>query len=274
VDTSFAQTNIQLYNDLAQVGYCAEDIREVAGAYGLACEIFVGKYRGSGKPLLAHLVGTAAIVAQSRPPVSAVVTALLHAAHEDGDFGRRSPRETLIANVGEEAATYIESYHNMKWTYDESAVRVMLRDLHGYGTAEREAIRVRIANEVEDYLDLAPHYHGKVVGSEVKGAEWRLQYMDRIQPTLIELATRLGDQQLAETAKAVFSQVRDVTIDPQLRSGRPYMWFQAPPSYRRRIDAVARDLIRESRRLARQGPRVLAAKAARRLVRSHVKSAP
>jgi len=57
----FPQTNLQLYRHLAELGYAAADIASAGRAYELALELFPGTYRGSGKPFLAHLVGTAGI---------------------------------------------------------------------------------------------------------------------------------------------------------------------------------------------------------------------
>ena len=76
---SFAQTNIQLINQLKNDRTPAE-IDEVLSGYELACELFSGIFRGSGKPFLAHVIGTASIVAALSAPANLVNAALLHAA--------------------------------------------------------------------------------------------------------------------------------------------------------------------------------------------------
>src|SRR5215469_10044102 len=76
--TVYAQTNIQLYNQLAELGYTAEDARRVHRAYGLAMQLFTGSYRGSGRPFLSHLVGTASVLASVRAPIEVVTAGLLH----------------------------------------------------------------------------------------------------------------------------------------------------------------------------------------------------
>ena len=70
--TAYAQTNIQLYNQLAELGYTAEDVRRVHRGYGLAMQLFTGSYRGSGRPFLSHLVGTASVLASVRAPISTI----------------------------------------------------------------------------------------------------------------------------------------------------------------------------------------------------------
>ena len=58
-----AQTNLQLYNQLFAQPSTANDLGDVRAAYELAAELFSGLYRCSGKPFVAHVVGTASVVA-------------------------------------------------------------------------------------------------------------------------------------------------------------------------------------------------------------------
>jgi hypothetical protein len=59
----FAQTNLQLFHQLRNAGYDEADLVCIHQAYQLACQVFTGFFRGSGKPFIAHLVGTASILA-------------------------------------------------------------------------------------------------------------------------------------------------------------------------------------------------------------------
>jgi (p)ppGpp synthase/HD superfamily hydrolase len=83
----YAQTNLQLYRQLAGEGYAAAEIESVAGAYEVGLRLFPGTYRGSGKPFLAHLVGTASVLASLHQRTPLVVTGLLHAVYTHGEFG-------------------------------------------------------------------------------------------------------------------------------------------------------------------------------------------
>ncbi|NJL09589.1 MAG: hypothetical protein HC908_03480 [Calothrix sp. SM1_7_51] len=64
----FAQTNIQLFNQLHREGYSSTDLSLIANAYSLAMELFTGTFRPSKKTFIAHLVGTASILASLHAP--------------------------------------------------------------------------------------------------------------------------------------------------------------------------------------------------------------
>ena len=84
---TYAQTNIQLFNQLQREGYGAADLEAVARAYDLAIALTTGRFRASGKTFIAHLVGTAGILGSLKAPGPLVVAGLLHAAYAAGDFG-------------------------------------------------------------------------------------------------------------------------------------------------------------------------------------------
>ncbi len=58
---TYAQTNIQLFNQLRLAQYSEADLNYLCNIYDFALQIFTGCLRGSGKPFLSHLVGTASI---------------------------------------------------------------------------------------------------------------------------------------------------------------------------------------------------------------------
>ena len=62
----FAQTNIQLLNQMYDLGYDEQEIAAVGKSYELAMILFTGRFRGSGKTFIAHLVGTASILVSVR----------------------------------------------------------------------------------------------------------------------------------------------------------------------------------------------------------------
>src|SRR5262245_11904038 len=73
-----AQTNLQLYNQLLARGWTTNDLHHARAAYELAADLFSGQYRCSGKPFVAHLVGTASVAAAVGLPSELVLAALLH----------------------------------------------------------------------------------------------------------------------------------------------------------------------------------------------------
>ena len=83
----YAQTNLQLYAQMLRAAYPETDVDRVRAAYEFALPLFAGAYRGSGKPFIAHLVGTASILVSIRARMPVVVAGLLHAVYASGEFG-------------------------------------------------------------------------------------------------------------------------------------------------------------------------------------------
>ncbi|NJP21002.1 MAG: hypothetical protein HC763_20665 [Hydrococcus sp. CRU_1_1] len=83
----YAQTNIQLFNQLRDRGYSNAELQEIFNAYQLTIELFTGQFRASGKTFIAHLVGTASILTHLRVSSKLIAAGLLHAAYSQGDFG-------------------------------------------------------------------------------------------------------------------------------------------------------------------------------------------
>jgi hypothetical protein len=256
----FAQTNIQLYNQMRAGGYSTEEIRRVADAYQFATRIFVGLYRGSGKTLLAHLIGTASVLAWLGRPAEVVAAGLLHAAYEDGDFGRADPTAAVESAVDASTKELVEAYHRLRWDYSRQMIDQLQNQVaaDSLASSDREAVLIRIANELEDYLDTATLYHGsRSDGAEVvKSGPWRLSYMEEVEGPLRQLAQVLGEQRLATEIAEQFAAVRESesVIAPELRSGQPYMWFRAPNSYRITVAGRARKIRKRARRLQALGP--------------------
>lgn len=253
----FAQTNIQLYNQMRDEAYDDAAIGRVVTAYRLATRIFVGKYRGSGKTLIAHLVGTASLLAWLGRPAPVVAAGLLHAAYEDGDFGSSDPVRAMKEAAGPDVEQLVSAYHALKWSYSEELIQELRRREPTMSDQERQATVIRIANEVEDYLDLATMYHGKPDDDEsvVKSGPWRLGYMETVEKPLAELAEVFGEPRLAEQIRSQFEATRKKQdlISPSLRSGRPYMYFIPPASYRRTLRGKARVVKQTLRRVREVG---------------------
>ena len=119
---AYAQTNVQLFNQLRSEGYSKKDLSFISDTYEFGMRIFAGFYLPSGKPFLDHLVGTASILAWLRAPVEVVAAGLMHAAYLHGDFGsaRRgvteAKREQLRRVVGNEVEEYIARYDRLLLT--------------------------------------------------------------------------------------------------------------------------------------------------------------
>jgi len=83
----YAQTNLQLYSQLMQAGHSANELGTVRKAYDLAVQLFAGAFRANGKPFIAHLVGTASILAKAETGIDVTTAGLLHSVFSHGEFG-------------------------------------------------------------------------------------------------------------------------------------------------------------------------------------------
>jgi (p)ppGpp synthase/HD superfamily hydrolase len=208
---SYPQTNLQLYNQLLQEGYSENDLIEIEKAYRLAMSIFAGQYRPNGKTFISHLVGTASVLATIRAPVSIVSAGLLHAAYLYGRFGDPRAGVTKIKRtrvqraVGPNVEELVRKYSMMRWDADE------IRRLNEYKTPlsadVQQVILIRLANEIDEYLDL-----GMLYCSKDKTIELGISF-DAVR----ELANKIGDGSLTDLLKDVLTETRSAHVPEVLR---------------------------------------------------------
>jgi len=230
----YAQTNLQLYRQLAGEGYAAAEIESVAGAYEVGLRLFPGTYRGSGKPFLAHLVGTASVLASLHQRTPVVVTGLLHAVYTHGEFGNgwrgmSAPKRAEIRRaVGEEVEELIARYTRLLW--QRRTIPEIRARLDAMTPVEREVLLVRLANELEDHLDLGILY--------LADMERRREFMHADLPAAVEMAERLGFPALAKSLTETFADVAGAEIAPGLRRGDAESIRIPFASHRRRLRVV------------------------------------
>jgi (p)ppGpp synthase/HD superfamily hydrolase len=238
----FPQTNLQLYAQLVDLGYSEADLATVARSYELSMALFPGTYRASGKPFLAHLVGTAGIIATLRARAPVVATGLLHAAYTHGEFGNgwlgvsNAKRARVRAAVGPEIEDLVARYTALRWAPATiPAIRARLDAMTGL---ERDVLLVRLANELEDHLDLGILYPGDVPR--------RLRFMREDLPAAVEMAERLGYPELAESLTAAFDQIERAAISPALQRTEAESFRLPFASHRLRLRVVVSHLIARS----------------------------
>jgi (p)ppGpp synthase/HD superfamily hydrolase len=216
---AYAQTNLELLNQLCRSGYAEADLVRVRRAYEVALGLLTACFRPSGKTFLAHLVRTASILADLGTPPRVVVAGLLHAAYSHGEFGTsafgisRQKRERLRAVVGNDAEDLIARYTNLPFGSEHLAA--LLHGLNGLGREEREVLAIRLANELEEHLDLGVLY--------CPNAEERRAWADRNGRLCVELAERLGLPVLASALAAAFEEVRTAVVPPALLIGEGFL---------------------------------------------------
>ncbi len=172
---SYAQTNLQLYNQMLAGGYSDADLDRVRRCYGLVLYLFTGHYRANGKPFLIHLIGTASILAAIEAPIRVVCAGLLHAAYEHGDFGMEFPfsrrRARVRRSAGQEVEELVVQYSRLEWV--ASKAPSYRRDLRAMAPTQRDVLLIRLANELEDSLDsgllycLTPHKGQVLAGAHL-----------------------------------------------------------------------------------------------------------
>lgn len=227
----YAQTNLQLYAQLRAGGYATSDVEAIGHAYRIACRLFTGRFRGSGKTFLAHLIGTASIVVGEGAPVPVIAAGLLHAAYQQGDFGcawrrcRGRRRDELVGVIGAQAEELVVAYTAMAWNGRSVA---QLAGHSGALTAkERHVLLLRLANELEDQLDLSPHYCGNSLRRAARLIE--------IGEACVGLARELGYGQLAEELSRAISACQSHQVPDALRSDSASSFTLIPGSARPRM---------------------------------------
>lgn len=117
----YAQTNVQLYGQLLAEGWAEDDLRHVQSAYRLAMQVVAGHFQASEKPLLAHLVGVASILAAHGAHATIVSAGLLHSVYQHGDFGDggsgiiETRRRTVRRAVGAASEQLVAAYAVVEW---------------------------------------------------------------------------------------------------------------------------------------------------------------
>jgi (p)ppGpp synthase/HD superfamily hydrolase len=237
---SYAQTNVQLFNQLRSEGYSKEDRERVREAYEFAMHLFTALFLPSGKTFIDHLVGTASILASLRMPIEVVTAGLLHAAYLHGDFGgarkgmTETKRKQVKEVVGEQIEEYVARYDRTPLNWETIAV---LRDtVAELGPLDRDVLLMRLANELEHNLDLGPVYYAR---SEKEQKE-RQRHLERFAPIMVDMAGKLGFPSLSALMATAFNSVisAQCPVESRIRGNHTMAYFIAPRSYCQRISVL------------------------------------
>ena len=229
---TYAQTNVQLFNQLRSEGYSEKERALISDTYEFGMRIFTGLYLASGKPFIDHLVGTASILASLHAPVEVLAASLIHAAYLHGDFGSirkgvtNVKREEVRRAVGEQIEEYIARYDRLPLGLRKTAA---LHDrFDNLDTLDRTVLLMRLANELEHHLDLgALYFPGE---KEQRGHQ---RYMEAYGPLVVTMAERLGVPSLAAELRMVLGRIAavDPPLEPCVRSKDTSAYLIAPRSY-------------------------------------------
>ncbi len=233
---SYAQTNIQLFNQLHRRGYDAADLRSVASAYELVILLLTGRFRASGKTFIAHLVGTASVLGSLQVPSPLVAAGLLHAVYSAGDFGDGRPgiseskRERIRSVVGEQVEEYVCRYHRLSWT--DRTIQSVSAGIDGMAAIDRDVVLIRLANELEEFLDYGILYCGEQRRLGTATSDRRR--------LMVGIAGKLGFPSLSEEMERIFDETASAILSPEIVGphARNSSFVLAPQSYERLKDSL------------------------------------
>lgn len=207
-----AQTNLQLYQQLRTAGWDDEALATVHDAYELVDELFVGQRRRSRKPFVAHLVGTASVVADVDGRRELVLAGLVHATYKHGEWGDRRrgvtdrKRRLLRAVVGADAEAIACAYASLVYTVDDlqRAAAAARRS-----SRMRDVVLLRIAGEVEEHSDLGVRLDSSPPAMRLPAA----------MEVMVRLAVELDAPALAARLAAVHEEETRIAVPASLVDG-------------------------------------------------------
>ena len=233
-----AQTHLQLFQQMRANGYSAAELARVAEAYQLATQLFANRFRPCGRPFVAHLVGTSAILAWLKSPINMVVAELLHAAYQEGDFSNSlegmtaRKRRMLRKAIGEEAESLVAAY-----TLGSRSLAGLLASYARFNEMspfERDILLMQLANELDDYRELSSNHAANAVE--------RIGVIRKCGSQQVEMAEWLGHPALARALRETYAESIAADIPAPLVSRFANGYAVVPKSCRIRYNILLRRL--------------------------------
>ncbi len=218
-------TNLQLANDLVGRGWRDSELARLDATYRLTARLTMRRMRASGEPLLAHVVRTAGLVAEVDSTPDVVLAALAHATYMLGDFGddpvgvTDAKRAAVVGVTGAVAESIVHEYTVRRW--QTPFVEDLLSRAPDVTATERAIALIRIANEVEDHLDLGMRYRGFTVDELAADERFAL---------MADLARALGWPDLARALDDVVRAGMEHDPPAALTRGREHQTIDPYPS--------------------------------------------
>jgi hypothetical protein len=194
------QTVVEIVSDAQAIGWSPEEIQGLWNVHTLMARLFSGRYRGSGRPFINHLAGTAALALHHGASVTEVLAGYGHAAYEQGEFGRarrgasEANRRELRTVVGDAAEAIIADYGAFDW--NRIAARRDIDEVRALSKHEQQLLFLHIVNELDDSFDCG-----------VYDAKWCEACLNRLMAGA-EFAKVLEFNTLADQLNARVSYVR------------------------------------------------------------------
>lgn len=225
----YAQTNIQLYRQLDDLGWTESQLNAVGHAYAFVTRLFTGQFRPQGKSFISHLIGVASILALHGAEDKTVLAGLLHAAYEAGEFGTgkngftQRKKKILAEVVGSEVEEIVRDYAGVHWsTWNRGKVASRLS---GLSPTQRKAAFITAANELEECLEYGILY------TSPRRIELGFQALEIAQ----EIAAELSVQTLSQELQNYRNRIPSISIPSKLLTGRGWSYTLHPLSLYQRL---------------------------------------
>ena len=240
---NYAQTNLQLYQQLARADYPQTDILAIHRAYEIAIQQFSGQYRSSGKTFIAHLMGVSSILVWLEQPVQIIIAGMIHSIYQHGDFGaviqpmnyaisqrkRESVAQLFGAYIEELAYRYTHLDPNAKTFQDYF-------DRHdSLSPIAQELLLIRLADLLEDTLDdgllFCPNWQA------------RQRHIQDIATIAVDLAHQLGYSNFAIALEESFRKILETKPVPMMQNSMTdnASFLLVPSYYRKTLPAILKE---------------------------------
>lgn len=200
-----AQTPAQLYQQMRIAGWDTASIARIQATCDFAISLFSDLFRACGKPFLCHAIGTASVLLRYGAPLTLIKAALVHAAYSHGRFpamkSQSKRRKIVSRNVGRGCESLVHRYQGVDWQAGPPST-----DLDRLGCIDAGTYLLRMANDLEEQLDLSLAYTGKPI---ILPAAW--------PPFFRALAGELGVDGLALELERASEATRVAHIPEELR---------------------------------------------------------
>lgn len=226
----YAQTNIQLFNQLQRDGYRTGQLRMIADAYSLSAQLFTTRFETSGKCFMSHVVGTASILSANAAPAELVAAGLVHNVYRNGDFGdyrkkiTESKRRRIRNTIGETAEQYVYGFATRNW--NAAGLRETHEQLPAMQELERQVVLLYLADQLEKHQDLEILYR--------RDYQQHCRYYQEFGPLLVDMAGQLGYAGLARQLQNAIQITLGSMVPEELRSddARRFSYLCIPQSCR------------------------------------------
>jgi (p)ppGpp synthase/HD superfamily hydrolase len=194
-----AQTNLQLYMQMLEEGYTEEEVSIINKAYLFSINKVHLMYRGSGKPFICHLVGTASLMVNNKQSIEVVLAALMHALYQnrvpfDGHTDITKRREIITTRFGSECDRLIYEYTE----FEKTGIKEINPD---HIVVDKHVLLMRIADELEDLVDFSLCLHGLQGETAEKGGSYlsRRARKEKEGKILMQLCTQHAAPQMYDS---------------------------------------------------------------------------